>query len=86
LLHIEILPTVAEVPKGESLRVTISTADTPPVLPTADELANLAGAVRGATQRRGALVFRCGPVAGGAAHPGVRAVRAGGVSPTPRRP
>ena len=40
---IEIFPTFAEIPKGDSLRVTITTADTPHLLPTAEQLANLAG-------------------------------------------
>jgi len=44
---VEVFPTFAEIPKGDSLRVTISTSDTPHLLPTAPQLANLAGGVYG---------------------------------------
>ena len=36
-------PTYATVPAGDSIRITLSTADTPHLLPTLPELANLAG-------------------------------------------
>ncbi len=42
---IEVFPTFALIPKGDSLRVTLSTADTPHLLPTPAQLANLAGGV-----------------------------------------
>ena len=38
-------PTYATIAKGHSIRVTLSTADTPHLLPTLPELANLAGGV-----------------------------------------
>ena len=41
--EVEVFPTLAEIPKGDSLRVTISTSDTPHLLPTPGQLANLAG-------------------------------------------
>jgi putative CocE/NonD family hydrolase len=40
---IEIFPTLATVPKGDSLRVTLSTTDTPHLTPLPSELAKLAG-------------------------------------------
>jgi putative CocE/NonD family hydrolase len=43
--EVEIFPTLAEIPKGDSLRVTISTSDTPHLLPTPRQLANLAGGI-----------------------------------------
>jgi putative CocE/NonD family hydrolase len=42
---IEIFPTLATIPKGDSLRVTIATADTPHLLPLPSELTKLAGGV-----------------------------------------
>jgi uncharacterized protein len=40
---IDVFPTYATVAKGDSIRITLSTADTPHLLPTLPELANLAG-------------------------------------------
>jgi putative CocE/NonD family hydrolase len=42
---IEIFPTLATIPKGDSLRVTISTADTPHLVPVPKQLAQLVGGV-----------------------------------------
>lgn len=42
---IEIFPTFATIPAGHSIRMTVSTADTPHLSPTAPELANLLGGV-----------------------------------------
>ena len=42
---IDVFPTYATIAKGHSIRVTLSTADTPHLLPTLPALANLAGGV-----------------------------------------
>lgn len=42
---IEIFPTFATIPAGHSIRVTVSTADSPHLSPTIPEAANLAGGV-----------------------------------------
>ncbi|HZZ97006.1 MAG TPA: CocE/NonD family hydrolase [Jatrophihabitantaceae bacterium] len=42
---IDVFPTYATIAKGHSIRITLSTADTPHLLPTEPELANLAGGV-----------------------------------------
>src|ERR1700753_2937362 len=42
---IEVFPTLATIPAGDSLRVTTSTADTPHLLPLPSELPKLAGGV-----------------------------------------
>ena len=42
---IEIFPTFATIPKGDSLRITLSTADTPHLTPNSSQLANLLGGV-----------------------------------------
>jgi putative CocE/NonD family hydrolase len=41
--NIEVFPTFALIPKGDELRVTLSTSDTPHLMPNAGQLANLAG-------------------------------------------
>jgi hypothetical protein len=40
---VEIFPTLATIPKGDSLRVTISTSDTPHLVPIPSQLTNLIG-------------------------------------------
>jgi putative CocE/NonD family hydrolase len=42
---IEIFPTLATIPRGDSLRVTISTADTPHLVPVPKQLAKLVGGI-----------------------------------------
>jgi putative CocE/NonD family hydrolase len=42
---VEIFPTLATIPKGDSLRLTISTVDTPHLTPLPGELPNLTGGV-----------------------------------------
>ena len=42
---VEVFPTHATIDPGHRIRVTVSTADFPHLLPTAPELANLAGGV-----------------------------------------
>ena len=42
---IEVFPTFALIPKGDRLRVTLTTADTPHLLPTEAQLGQLAGGV-----------------------------------------
>jgi uncharacterized protein len=42
---IEIFPTFATIPKGDSLRITLATADTPHLTPNSSELSNLLGGV-----------------------------------------
>lgn len=42
---LEVFPTYATIAKGHRIRVTLSTADTPHLIPTAPALANLAGGV-----------------------------------------
>jgi hypothetical protein len=42
---VEIFPTLATIPKGDSLRVTISTSDTPHLVPIPGQLTKLAGGV-----------------------------------------
>jgi hypothetical protein len=42
---IEIFPTFATIPKGDSLRITLSTADTPHLTPNYSQLSNLLGGV-----------------------------------------
>ena len=49
---IEVFPTFALVPKGYQLRVTLSTSDTPHLLPTPRQLADLAGGVYGVQLNR----------------------------------
>jgi len=44
---IEIPPTVATLAEGHSLRLTLTTSDTPHLMPTPNQLANLAGGVYG---------------------------------------
>jgi hypothetical protein len=43
--QIEIVPTLATIGKGDRLRVTLSTSDTPHLVPIATDLANLTGGV-----------------------------------------
>jgi hypothetical protein len=40
---VDVFPTYATIAKGHSIRITLSTADTPHLLPTEPELANLTG-------------------------------------------
>ena len=42
---LEVFPTYATIAAGHSIRVTLSTADTPHLVPTVPELANLTGGV-----------------------------------------
>jgi putative CocE/NonD family hydrolase len=42
---IEIFPTLATIPKGDSLRVTLSTADTPHLVPVPKQLVKLVGGI-----------------------------------------
>lgn len=43
--QIQVFPTLATIPKGDRLRVTISTTDVPHLAATPREYANLAGGV-----------------------------------------
>jgi hypothetical protein len=42
---IDVFPTYATIAKGHSIRITLATADSPHLMPTTPELANLAGGV-----------------------------------------
>ncbi|MHB8593866.1 MAG: hypothetical protein ACYDB3_05950, partial [Acidimicrobiales bacterium] len=42
---LEVFPTFAQIPKGWSIRVTLSTSDTPHILPTLAQAPNLLGGV-----------------------------------------
>lgn len=54
---IEVFPTFAQIAKGHALRVTLTTSDTPHLLPTAQQAANLAGGVYEVQRRRGAASY-----------------------------
>ena len=60
---IEIPPTVATLEEGHSLRVTITTSDSPHLMPTPDQLGRLAGGVYGIQRNTGAASFVNVPLA-----------------------
>jgi putative CocE/NonD family hydrolase len=54
---IEVLPTVASIAAGHRLRVTVTTSDTPHLVPNAEQIANLLGGVYHLQHRRVAASF-----------------------------
>ena len=54
---IEVFPTFAQIAKGHSLRLTLTSSDTPHLLPTAGQAAMLAGGVYDIQRRAGAASF-----------------------------
>jgi predicted acyl esterase len=60
---VEVLPTFASIAKGHRVRVTISTSDTPHLLPTSEQLANLVGGVYQVLRSPGAASFVELPIA-----------------------
>ena len=54
---IEIFPTVAQIAGGHQLRLTLTTSDTPHLLPTRTQAADLAGGVYNVQRNRGAPSF-----------------------------
>jgi uncharacterized protein len=54
---IEVFPTFARLAAGHRLRVTLTTADTPHLVPTAGQLAGLAGGIDEVQRRMGAASF-----------------------------
>jgi hypothetical protein len=63
LQDIQIFPTMAEIPAGWRLRVTITTADTPHLFATAAQLPSLAGGMYEVQRHLGAASFLNVPLA-----------------------
>jgi predicted acyl esterase len=61
---IEVLPTLASIAPGHRLRVTITTSDTPHLLPSAGQFANLVGGVYRVQHNRALASFVELPLAG----------------------
>ena len=59
---IEIFPTVARIAKGHQLRLTLTTSDTPHLLPTRTQAADLAGGVYALQRNKGAASFLEAPL------------------------
>jgi putative CocE/NonD family hydrolase len=62
---VEVFPTLASIGAGHRLRITISTSDTPHLLPTAEQLADLAGGVYQVMRSPGAASFVTLPIVTG---------------------
>jgi hypothetical protein len=52
-----VFPTVARIVKGHSLRLTLTTSDTPHLLPTRTQAADLAGGIYAVQRNRAAASF-----------------------------
>jgi hypothetical protein len=66
---IEVFPTVAQIAKGHSLRLTLTTNDTPHLLPTRTQAADLAGGLYEIQRNRAAASFLEVPLADASAFP-----------------
>jgi len=61
---VEVFPTYAGLAKGHSLRLTLTTSDTPHLSPSAEQAANLLGGVYDVQRRAGAASFLEVPIVG----------------------
>lgn len=64
---IEVSPTVAEIPAGHRLRLTLATSDTPHLMPIPEQLANLVGGVYQVQRNKAAASYLEIPIAPAAA-------------------